>query len=83
MVRDNAARLGIAIIETRAGDLRVLGPQLASWSAHADLVCLDAPCLGTGTWRRRPDAKWRKTPAQLEELVTLQREMLDAAALLV
>ena len=49
----------------------------------ADLVLLDAPCLGTGTLRRRPDAKWRKTAAQLAELVALQRELLDAAALVV
>ncbi|PQV62854.1 16S rRNA (cytosine967-C5)-methyltransferase [Abditibacterium utsteinense] len=83
MVRDNAERLGISIIETRAGDLRVVARELAAWSAHADLVCLDAPCLGTGTLRRRPDAKWRKTPAQLEQLVELQSELLDAAALLV
>ena len=45
-----------------------------------DAVLLDAPCLGTGTWRRRPDARWRKTPAQLAELVQLQRELLDVAA---
>ena len=83
MVRDNAERLGVSIIETRAGDLQVLASALANWSAHADLVCLDAPCLGTGTWRRRPDAKWRKTRAQLDELVKLQAGMLDAAALLV
>ncbi len=83
MVRENAARLGIEIIETRVGDLRVVARDLGSWGAHADLVCLDAPCLGTGTLRRRPDAKWRKTPAQLAQLLGLQSEMLDAAALLV
>ncbi len=83
MVRDNAARLGIQIIETRAGDLRVLAPEMANWGAFADIVTLDAPCLGTGTWRRRPDAKWRKTRAQLDELVQLQAEMLDGAATLV
>ncbi len=49
----------------------------------ADLVLLDAPCLGTGTLRRRPDAKWRKTAAQLAQLIALQRELLDAAALVV
>lgn len=49
----------------------------------ADLGLLDAPCLGTGTLRRRPDAKWRKTAAQLAQLVALQRELLDAAALVV
>lgn len=83
MVRDNAARLGVSIIETRAGDLRHLAPAFSQWGAGADLVTLDAPCLGTGTWRRRPDARWRKTLAQLEELGELQRELLDAAALLV
>ena len=76
LVRENAARLGITIIETRAGDARNLPPGLAG----ADLVLLDAPCLGTGTLRRRPDAKWRKTPESLAELVALQRELLDAAA---
>ena len=79
LVRENAARLRISIIETRASDLRALAPQMA----QADLVLLDAPCLGTGTLRRRPDAKWRKTPAALAELVALQRELLDAAATLV
>src|SRR5205085_1209484 len=64
-------------IETRAGSWLDLAPSLHN---QADLVLLDAPCLGTGTFRRRPDAKWRKTPAQLGELVALQRELLDAAA---
>ncbi len=76
LVRDNARRLQLANVETRAGDFR----ELASALPPADLVLLDAPCLGTGTLRRRPDAKWRKTPAQLEELVALQRALLDAAA---
>ena len=79
LVRENAARLKVSIIETRAGDLRELAPDLG----QADLVLLDAPCLGTGTLRRRPDAKWRKTPAALAELVVLQRELLDAASKLV
>ncbi|HEX9996120.1 MAG TPA: 16S rRNA (cytosine(967)-C(5))-methyltransferase RsmB [Abditibacterium sp.] len=83
MVKDNARRLGIGCIETRAGDFRVLAPELVSDGLLADLVLLDAPCLGTGTLRRRPDAKWRKTPAQLEELLQLQRELLDSAAILV
>jgi 16S rRNA (cytosine967-C5)-methyltransferase len=63
-------------VELRAGDFRALAAQLP----QADVVLLDAPCLGTGTLRRRPDAKWRKTPEQLAELVQLQRELLDAAA---
>lgn len=44
-----------------------------------DLVLVDAPCSGTGTWRRTPDAKWRLTPERLEELVGLQSRILDLA----
>jgi len=79
LVRENATRLGIEIIAERAGDFRALAPSLPK----ADLVLLDAPCLGTGTLRRRPDAKWNKTPQQLNELVALQRELLEAAEKLV
>lgn len=44
-----------------------------------DLVLVDAPCSGSGTWRRTPDAKWRLSAARLSELVALQSEILDAA----
>lgn len=74
LIAENARRLGFSIIEARAGDA------LHFDGFTADMVLLDAPCLGTGTLRRRPDAKWNKTPQQLKELVTLQREMLHAAA---
>ncbi len=80
LVHDNAARLRLSNIETRAGNWLDLAPALES---QADLVLLDAPCLGTGTFRRRPDAKWRKAPDQLRELVQLQRTLLDAAARIV
>lgn len=49
----------------------------------ADRVLVDAPCTGSGTWRRKPDAKWRLTPTDLEELVPRQAEILDRAARLV
>jgi len=45
-----------------------------------DLVLADVPCSGTGTWRRMPDAKWRLTPARLEELRRLQAAILDRAS---
>lgn len=79
LVRENAARLGISIMRVQTADAR----EMNSHVEPADLVTLDAPCLGTGTLRRRPDAKWRKTPNALAELVELQRELLDAAAKLV
>jgi 16S rRNA (cytosine967-C5)-methyltransferase len=45
-----------------------------------DLVLVDAPCSGSGAWRRQPEAKWRLDAARLAALVTLQGEVLRAAA---
>ena len=44
-----------------------------------DRVVIDAPCTGSGTWRRRPDAKWKLTPDQLAARVAEQRALLDEA----
>ncbi len=48
-----------------------------------DLVLVDAPCSGSGTWRRAPEAKWRLTPERLAELCALQDRILNEAAPLV
>ncbi len=45
-----------------------------------DLVLADAPCSGSGSWRRDPAGKWALTPARLAELVAVQAQVLDAAA---
>ena len=45
-----------------------------------DVVFVDAPCTGSGVWRRHPDAKWRLTPAQLATRMTEQDAVLAAAA---
>src|SRR5262245_14980519 len=56
--------------------LRKLGPRF-------DMVSIDAPCTGTGAWRRRPDAKWRLKPANIAQRQTEQRAILNLAAPLV
>jgi 16S rRNA (cytosine967-C5)-methyltransferase len=63
----------------RPGDaaaLRALG-------ARFDLVFVDAPCTGSGAWRRRPDSKWRLRPAGLAERIRQQQALLETAAELV
>lgn len=51
--------------------------------ASADRVLVDAPCSGTGTWRRNPDLKWRFTPQDLSEVLAVQERILESAARLV
>ena len=74
----------------RAGthDVQVITPRgdkdrLANISGKADLVLIDAPCTGTGAWRRNPDAKWRVRPGALAERLKDQTEALAHAARLV
>ena len=56
---------------------------LAGLEGKMDLVVIDAPCTGSGVWRRRPDAKWRLTQDMLEARLAEQRAVLDEGALLV
>jgi len=56
------------------------GNALEPLLGQMDLVFVDAPCTGTGTWRRRPDSKWRVKPAQLQKRMQDQREILQAAS---
>lgn len=71
-IAPRAARAGISIIETHAGQAPPKRP--------FDLVFLDAPCSGSGTWRRQPENKWRLTASRLDELNALQDMLLDQAA---
>ena len=69
-----------------AADLRLLGPEgegVEDLAEAADLVLVDAPCSGSGTWRRRPEDAWRVTPEEVERLHGLQVTILGRAAELV
>ena len=56
------------------------GADLSDLVGRMDRVLVDAPCTGSGTWRRRPDAKWKLTPEQLEQRLQEQDEVLSQAA---
>lgn len=67
-----AARAGVTIIRTHLLGEPPQGP--------FDIVFIDAPCSGSGTWRRQPEAKWRLTPERLAALMGVQDQLLDQAA---
>lgn len=70
---ERARRAGAAV--------RVLSDrECTALKAVCDLVLVDAPCSGTGAWRRNPEAKWRLTPDDLARFAPLQDTVLDAAA---
>ena len=76
-VMENAARLGINIIEPMLRDAREIQHDFAR---QADRVLVDAPCSGLGVLRRKPDSRWRKTEKLLQELPKLQLSILQSAA---
>ncbi len=74
------ARAGVSIVERRLLNPGKEALALADLAGAADLVLIDAPCSGTGTWRRNPEARWRLTPQRLDRLIAEQRRLLDIGA---
>ena len=75
-------------LKRRAARAGVFNYRTAVWSGSAKLptktkfdgVLLDAPCTGIGTWQRNPHARWTTTPEDVDELSTLQKQLLVNAA---
>jgi 16S rRNA (cytosine967-C5)-methyltransferase len=80
-IHERMARAGARNIQVRTprGEADVLG----DLAGRIDLALIDAPCTGTGAWRRNPDAKWRVRPGALTERMKQQEALLDRAAALV
>ncbi|PAV67275.1 hypothetical protein WR25_22862 [Diploscapter pachys] len=78
-----AEKAGVTIVETRLLDPKREAAALTDWVGTADTVLIDAPCSGTGTWRRNPEARWRLTADRLARFAEQQRHVLDVGAELV
>ncbi|MBB3878637.1 RsmB/NOP family class I SAM-dependent RNA methyltransferase [Sphingomonas pseudosanguinis] len=78
-----AERAGVTIVESRLLNPGREREMLADWAGKADGVLIDAPCSGTGTWRRNPEARWRLTPDRLDRLRAMQAQVLSVGAGLV
>ena len=76
LIQENAKRLGVKNIETRVNDARVLNKDFID---KFDYVLVDAPCSGTGLYRKKPDIKWNKDLEDIKSLAEIQLEILDKA----
>ncbi len=77
LIEKSAKRLGISIIETKAGDASVFMPE---WEVRADRVLVDAPCSGIGVIHKKPDIKWRRKEEDILALCEIQKGILETAS---
>ena len=80
-IHDRLTRSGARNVQVRTP--KSVGGEIDDLNGRCDLVLIDAPCTGTGSWRRNPDAKWRMRPGALEQRQKEQAEILDRAVPLV
>jgi 16S rRNA (cytosine967-C5)-methyltransferase len=78
-LRPRAERAGALVTETVLLDPGRELDALAKWRDGADVVLVDAPCSGTGTWRRNPEGRWRLSPRDLERYVSAQARLFEIA----
>jgi 16S rRNA (cytosine967-C5)-methyltransferase len=75
-----AKRAGAFEIETLLLNPGKEREMLADLAGACDIVLVDAPCSGSGTWRRNPETRWRLNPARLKQVIDAQANLLDIAA---
>lgn len=76
-IHDRLTRSGARNVQVRTP--KSIHTEIDDLKGRMDLVLIDAPCTGTGAWRRNPDAKWRMRPGALEQRLTEQAGILDRA----
>ena len=74
LIKQNAKRLGISIIETKILDAT---KYYKEYEAKFDKILLDVPCLGIGVIKRKPDIKWQRKPEDLQEICKIQEIILE------
>ena len=79
-LRPRANRAGALEIETMLLNPGKERAMLADLAGACDVVLVDAPCSGSGTWRRNPETRWRLSPARLDQVIEVQANLLDIGA---
>ena len=79
-LRPRANRAGALEIETLLLNPNKERAMLSDFAGACDVVLIDAPCSGSGTWRRNPETRWRLNPMRLEQVITAQANLLDIGA---
>jgi 16S rRNA (cytosine967-C5)-methyltransferase len=79
-LRPRANRAGALEIETLLLNPNKERAMLSDLAGACDVVLIDAPCSGSGTWRRNPETRWRLNPARMDQVLTAQANLLDIGA---
>lgn len=77
LIKENAKRLGITIIETKQMDSTICQKE---YIEKFDKILLDVPCLGIGVIKRKPDIKWQRKPQDVQEITAIQKRILAIAS---
>ena len=77
---ENSERLGTKCLHLLVADSNELLAQHPEWKSFFDRILIDAPCSGLGTLARHPDARWRMNKDNIQQLVSLQSQLLNSLA---